>query len=80
MSADDVRRDLERGRSDALERTALYAKVFAEADRMAGTRSARALLPQIVLQGPKITRRLTTEWFARRVEARFESCTRRAGS
>jgi hypothetical protein len=80
MSADDVRRDLERGRSDALERTALYAKVFAQADRMTGTRSPRALLPQIVLQGPKITRRLTTEWFARRVEARFESCTRRAGS
>jgi hypothetical protein len=54
--------------------------VFAQADRMTGTRSPHALLPQIVLQGPKITRRLTTEWFARRVEARFESCTRPAGS
>jgi hypothetical protein len=80
MSAEDVRRDLARGRSDAFERTALYVNVLAEADRMTGTRSARALVPQIVLQSPKITRRLTTEWFAQRVEARFESCTRRAGS
>jgi len=75
-----VRRDLARGRSDAFERTALYEKVFAEADRMTGTRSARALVPQIVLQSPKITRRLTTEWFARRVDTRFERCLQRGGS
>jgi len=80
LTADDVRRDLARGRSDAFERTALYEKVFAEADRMTGTRSARALVPQIVLQSPKITRRLTTEWFARRVDARFERCLQRGGS
>jgi uncharacterized protein DUF1615 len=80
MSDDDVRRDLELGRSDAFERTALYRRVFDEADRLAGTRTARARVPTIVLQSPKITRRLTTEWFAERVEARFERCLQRASA
>jgi hypothetical protein len=80
MRAEDVRRDLERGRSDAFERTTLYTRVFAEADRIAGSRTPRAVVPQIVLQSPKIARRLTTEWFARRVESRFEHCLQRAGA
>jgi uncharacterized protein DUF1615 len=77
IADDDVRRDLELGRSDAFEHTILYASVFAEADRLAGKRLPRAMLPQIVLQSPKITRRLTTEWFAERVDARFSRCLQR---
>jgi hypothetical protein len=34
-------------------------------------------LPQIVLRSPKITRTLTTDWFARRVDARFQACLHR---
>ena len=75
---EDVRRDLERARNDAFERTKLYVRVFAEADRIAGKHVPRAIVPQIVLQSPKITRRLTTEWFARRVDARFARCLARA--
>jgi hypothetical protein len=37
----------------------------------------RAVLPDIVLQSPKITRRLTSEWFATRVDARFQACVAR---
>jgi hypothetical protein len=78
IDAGDVRRDLELGRSDAFERSRLYTRVFEEAERLAGRRMARAIVPDIVLQSPKITRRLTTEWFAGRVEARFERCLERA--
>ena len=39
----------------------------------------RAVLPRIRLQSPKITRPLTTEWFARRVDERFQRCLARAG-
>jgi len=31
-------------------------------------------VPQIRLESPKITRKLTTEWFARRVDERYQRC------
>jgi hypothetical protein len=37
------------------------------------------MLPRIKLQSPKITRPLTTEWFARRVDERHQRCLARAG-
>lgn len=77
MSDADARRDLELGKSVAFDRTSLYAQVFALGDRVAGKPLPRALLPQIRLQSPKITRELTTEWFATRVERRFEACRAR---
>ena len=37
-------------------------------------------MPQIDLKSPKITRKLTTEWFARRVEGRYKTCLGRGSS
>ncbi|HOL64578.1 MAG TPA: DUF1615 family protein, partial [Accumulibacter sp.] len=34
----------------------------------------RESLPRIDLKSPKIVRKLTTEWFAKRVEERFRNC------
>jgi len=34
----------------------------------------RALIPRIKLQSPKITRSLTTAWYAGRVDERFKRC------
>ena len=34
----------------------------------------RAVVPNIALTSPKITRKLTTEWFADRVEERQRRC------
>jgi Protein of unknown function (DUF1615) len=31
-------------------------------------------VPHIQLHGPKISRKLTTEWYANRVDQRFERC------
>jgi hypothetical protein len=76
MSDADIRRDLERGREESFERTALYERVFRLADAL--ERGApRAVLPDIELHSPKITRRLTTAWFANRVDERFAQCLRR---
>src|SRR5882724_1184210 len=37
----------------------------------------RALVPRIKLQGPKISRNLTTDWYAHRVDGRFQQCLHR---
>jgi hypothetical protein len=77
MQPDGVRGDLEQGRSEAFARSTLYTRVFDEAERLSGKRMARAAVPQIVLHSPKITRKLTTEWFAERVDGRFRQCLQR---
>jgi hypothetical protein len=73
-----IRRDLERGHEQAFERTQLYERVFAQADRLAGQPVPRAIVPTITLKSPKITRKLTTEWFARRVDERYRRCLAKA--
>jgi len=67
-----IRRDLERGTEHAFEETELYRKVFELAD--ARGPATRALVPNIRLQSVKISRKLTTEWFARRVDDRYRRC------
>jgi hypothetical protein len=74
-----VRRALEQGESADFSETALYRRMFELADRIEGRPLPRARLPQIALQGPKITRKLTTEWFAQRVETRYQRCLARSG-
>ena len=76
LSEGEIHAQLEQGTEASFERTALYQRVFALADRKSGRRLPRAALPRIRLEGPKIVRPLTTAWYARRVNGRFESCMR----
>jgi hypothetical protein len=74
LSDNAIHDALERGKTADFERTQLYQRVFALVERTRGQRSARALVPQIQLHGPKISRRLTTDWYAHRVDQRFKLC------
>ncbi|MET0216057.1 MAG: DUF1615 domain-containing protein [Vicinamibacterales bacterium] len=67
-----IRHDLERGTEHEFEDTELYRKVFELAD-VRGP-APRAVVPSIRLQSVKISRKLTTEWFARRVDDRYRRC------
>ena len=73
MSRPQIRRDLLLEKTPAFSRSPLYTRVFALADK-AGKPMPRQAMPQIDLKSPKITRKLTTEWFARRVEGRYKTC------
>ena len=77
LDAAQIRRELLRSEEPGFERSTLHGKVFALAEQRAGKKLPRAVLPRIELHSPKITRRLTTEWFARRVEERYQRCLQR---
>ena len=70
---------LEQGKSKDFERTQLYQRVFALAERSAKRPLPRAMVPTINLHGPKISRKLTTSWYAHRVDGRFERCLGKDG-
>jgi Protein of unknown function (DUF1615) len=74
MSESAIHSDLSLGRQKSFESTALYQRVFAQAEKLTGTTLPRAKLPSIQLKGPKIQRKLTTAWYANRVDQRFMRC------
>lgn len=74
MSNREIRRDLQREKEAEFEKTDLYERLFELADRKAGSPVPRAAVPSIRLESVKITRPLTTEWFAQRVDGRYRKC------
>ncbi len=77
MDDEAIRRALSKAGTFDFERGDLYRDVFALADAAEGRPLPRAVLPGITLKSPKITRKLTTAWFANRVNGRWERCMRR---
>lgn len=71
-----IRRDLERGDEEDFADTKLYKRVF-DLGSKGKKPLPRAVVPKIRLESPKITRKLTTEWFAKRVDERYERCLAR---
>ena len=78
MSRAEIRRDLLLEKSAAFSDSPLFNRLFRLAEVSAGRLLPRQQMPQIDLKSPKITRQLTTEWFARRVENRYRTCLGRA--
>ena len=79
MSRPQIRRDLLLEKTASFSRSPLFTRVFELADKQ-GKPMPRQAMPQIDLKSPKITRKLTTEWFAKRVEGRYKTCLARGAS
>jgi len=82
LSEGTIRADLTESETADFATTELYKRVFALADATLaspGQAVPRQILPGITLESPKITRTLTTAWFAKRVESRWQACMTRAG-
>jgi hypothetical protein len=65
---------LAQSKKSSFEHTVLYKGVFALADKLQASPAPRAAVPRIVLRGPKLSRTLSTDWYARRVDDRFSRC------
>lgn len=72
----DIRRDILLEKSPNFSQTVLYQRVFELADGQRGP-LPRTAMPGIQLHSPKFTRKLTTEWFATRVQRRYNNCLQR---
>jgi hypothetical protein len=68
---------LEQGKDKSFETTLLYQRVFALAERQIARALPRAVVPRITLRGPKLSRTLSTEWYAGRVNEQFLHCLKR---
>jgi hypothetical protein len=73
-----IHRALALGESAEFEQTRLYADLYALAEKSERHPLPRAMLPSIALKSPKITRKLTTEWYATRVDERYRQCLAKA--
>ena len=77
MDERGIRRALELGDRLGFNDSELFRRVFAIAEAHEGAPLPRALVPGIRLDSPKITRELTTAWFAARLHARYRECLQR---
>jgi len=77
LAPDDIHDALQQAKLPEFEQTTLYRRVFALADQASARPLPRAALPQIELHGPKLSRKLTTAWYATRVDERFRRCLNR---
>ncbi len=77
LSAAEIHRQLALGESAEFQQSRVWQQVFRLADRQQGSALPRQRLPGIELHSPKITRNLTTAWFAQRVNSRYQQCLAR---
>ncbi len=77
LSERNIHDSLLLGESMQFEQSRLYQRVYALADAKNGSALPRATLPRIRLESPKISRKLTTAWFAKRVDTRYRQCLQR---
>lgn len=73
LSAEQIRRDLLAEKTPAFEQTETYRAVAAAEER-AGRAPEYARLPDVALDSPKLTRPLSTAWFAHAVDRRYQAC------
>ncbi|WP_374349292.1 DUF1615 domain-containing protein [Chitinimonas sp.] len=78
MDTADIKRELQLEKTEQFSQSMLYQRLFALAEKRAHQPLPRAALPQIRLVSSKITRKLTTAWFAQRVDGRYRQCLTRS--
>ncbi|WP_426756866.1 DUF1615 family protein [Myxococcus sp. Y35] len=77
LSERTVRRDVRKEKEAEFESTDTFRAVKRVYQRETGESPSYAQLPRVTLQSPKLKRELTTAWFARNVDRRYQKCMAR---
>ena len=70
----ELSRDARREKTDAFEDTSAWRAVKDAWKKKHGRDAPYARLPEVTLRSPKLSRELSTAWFARSVQKRYDAC------
>jgi len=73
-----IRADLSKEKEKDFEQTQSYIAVKKLYQAKTGKQPIYAIMPEVVISGPKLSRDYNTNWFATRVNGRYTSCMQRA--
>ncbi|MCW8037898.1 MULTISPECIES: DUF1615 domain-containing protein [Acinetobacter] len=72
-----IRADLKKEKDQDFEDTATYRAVTKLYKEKTGKEPFYAMMPEVVISGPKLSRDYNTNWFASRVNGRYQTCMNR---
>ncbi|CAM4263654.1 DUF1615 domain-containing protein [Acinetobacter pragensis] len=72
-----IRSDLKKEKDQDFEDTATYRAVTKLYKEKTGKEPFYAMMPEVVISGPKLSRDYNTNWFASRVNGRYQTCMNR---
>ncbi len=72
-----IRSDLKNEKEKDFEDTATYRAVSKLYKEKTGKEPFYAMMPEVVISGPKLSRDYNTNWFASRVNGRYQTCMNR---
>ncbi len=72
-----IRADLKKEKEKDFEDTMTYKALTKLYKEKIGKEPMYAIMPEVVITGPKLSRDYNTNWFATRVNGRYESCMHR---
>ncbi|ENW00603.1 Protein of uncharacterised function (DUF1615) [Acinetobacter calcoaceticus] len=73
-----IRDDLKLEKEKKFESTQTYIALTKLYKAKTGKEPIYAIMPQVIISGPKLSRDYNTNWFATRVNGRYETCMQRA--
>lgn len=72
-----VRNDLEKEKELEFENTNTYSTLQKLYKDQTGKIAPYAIMPQVIISGPKLSKEYNTNWYATRVNGRYEACMNR---
>lgn len=78
LTPDQIRQDLLKEKSREFEQTETYSQIGRLFHAKFNRPAPYAIMPAVTISGPKLSRNYNTNWYATRVNGRFEQCQRQA--